>query len=168
MWSLVSFPQGCRLRHIDFFRIEEGAISNFRFVFLFSPRFKAWVHWTVWEAAQRPYITWRRPALYHRLLAHRPLGERRGTTRSFARNRKPSSCELNACLSRLWCLLSTAGQALKGSPTRRCCRTSPRLPTSGWLSFAPTPCWATWSLRPRGIQRSPAGWATVMTWHHPV
>lgn len=136
-----------------------------------SPRFKTRVHWTVWEAAQRSYITWRWPALCHRVLAHCPLGERRGTARSSACaycDHKPSSYETNTCLSRLWCLLSTAGRALRGSPTRQCCRTSPRLPTSAWLSFAPTPCWATWSPRPRGIQRSPAGWAAFMTWRRPT
>jgi len=61
-------------------------------------------------------------------------------------------------LSRLWCLSSTVARGPKTSPTRRCCRTSRRQPTSACASYAPAPCWATWSPRPRETPPSHAGW----------
>lgn len=50
----------------------------FLFFYRFFGRFKAWVPWKVWKAAQCSYIQWQRPALHHRILADRPVGERRG------------------------------------------------------------------------------------------
>lgn len=69
-------------------------------------------------------------------------------------------------LSRSWCLWSTVGRGPKTSPTRRCCETSRRPPTSACASCAPAPCWATWSPRPRETPPSHAGWGTYCTTSH--
>ena len=134
------------------------------------------MYWKVWKAAQWSYSAWWWPALHYRILTDRPSGERRGKISyyvlgkpkllDFKRYQK-QSCEINTfVLSRSWCLWSTVGRGPKTSPTRQCCETSQRPPTSACASSAPAPCWATWSPRPREIPQSHAGWGSYCTSSH--
>lgn len=61
---------------------------------------------------------------------------------------------------RLSCLWLTVGQEPWTSPTHRFSATSPKPPTSVCVSWEPTPCWATWWVKPCETPPSLAGWET--------